>query len=101
MLTDQDIQKLKKVVATKEDLKEVHAEISGLRSNTEKGFEEVHAEISDLKTLVQSLAVSVDGLAKSVDDLRIEYAAVLGKLDRHERWIKQIADKIGVHLDEW
>ncbi|MBI3019752.1 MAG: hypothetical protein HYY60_00280 [Parcubacteria group bacterium] len=117
MLTDQDIQKLKKIVATKEDIKEIRKEIGGLRSYTEKGFEEVRDEITglrsytekgfeeihddhdDLNTMVQGLAVSVDGLVKSVTDLRIDHAAVLGTLDRHERWHKQTAEKVGVHLD--
>ncbi len=131
MLTDQDIQKLKKIVATKEDIKEIRKEIGGLRSYTEKGFEEVHQKFDgmdnrfeevrdeitglrsytekgfeeihddhdDLNTMVQGLAVSVDGLVKSVTDLRIDHAAVLGTLDRHERWHKQTAEKVGVHLD--
>ena len=98
---------------TEKGFEDVREEIGGLRSYTEKGFEEVHQkfngvdrkleevreEISDLRSMVQQLAVSVDGLTKAVDDLRIEYAAALGKLDRHERWIKQIAEKVGVHLE--
>ncbi len=81
MLTNQDIQKLVGLLATKEDVRELKRNIDDLREN------------------IQGLSVAVDGLAKSVDDLRIEYAAVLGKLDRHERWIKQIAEKVGVQLE--
>ena len=108
MLTDKDIQKLTGVfatkkdlqrLATKEDIKEVRKEIGGLRSYTEKGFDEVHDDHNDLKTMVQGLEVSVDGLAKSVDDLRIDHAAVLGTLDRHERWHKQTAEEIGIKLE--
>ena len=81
MLTSEDIQKLLEVLATKEDMDGVRREIAELR-------ESVHA-----------LTTSIDGLAKAVDDLRTEYAAVVMKVDRHEKWLHQIADKLGLKLD--
>ena len=107
MLTDQDIQKLTSVfatkedlrnLATKEDLQEVREEIGGLRAYTGQGFRELRGEVDDLRSMIQQLAVSVDKLAKAIDDLRIEHSAVLGMFDRHDRWIKQIAEKVGVQL---
>lgn len=110
MLTDQDIQKLKKVLATKEDLQEVHGELKEVREDLQevhgeigglqKDFREFHGEFNDLRTIIQGLSVSVDGLAKSIDDSRIEHAAVLGTLERHERWHKQIAEETGVRLED-
>jgi len=41
----------------------------------------------------------VDKLAKSVEDLHQEYIAITAKVDRHEKWIKQLADKLGIKLE--
>lgn len=81
MLTDQDIDKLLAVLATKQDV------------------EALKTEVSSLKESVLGLTTAVDGLAKVVDDLRIEYAAVTSQLNRHEQWIRQIAEKVGVALE--
>lgn len=82
MLTDQDIQKLAAVLATKEDIKDLREETDALR-------ETVHA-----------LTVAVDGLAKAITDLRAEYAAVANKNARHEKWILQLAEKVGLKLED-
>ena len=42
--------------------------------------------------------VSVDNLAKVISDLNIEYAAITHQLNKHEEWIKQIAEKVGLKL---
>ncbi|OHA18902.1 MAG: hypothetical protein A2836_00745 [Candidatus Taylorbacteria bacterium RIFCSPHIGHO2_01_FULL_45_63] len=81
MLTDSDIKKLLSVLTTKKD------------------FEEVKKEIFSLRETVQNLTTSIDGLAKAVDNFRIEYSAITTQIERHERWIKQIAEKAGVRLN--
>ena len=80
MLTSEDIQKLLEVLATKEDVKEI------------KG------ELTDLRETVHELVTAVDKLAKAVDDLRIEYSAMAMQLSRHEKWIQQLAEKLGIKL---
>jgi len=81
MLTPEDIQKLSAVVATKEDIRELREDINGLRE------------------MVQTLVVSVDRLVAAVDKLNTEYAAIINQVDRHERWIQQLAEKLGVKLE--
>ncbi|MBI2448105.1 hypothetical protein HYV44_00895 [Candidatus Microgenomates bacterium] len=81
MLTAEDIKKLTSVLADKQDLKNLENEVSGLREG------------------VQALTISVDGMSGSMDDLKVEYLATRMKIDRHERWIQQIADKVGVKLE--
>ncbi|MBI2644256.1 MAG: hypothetical protein HYW95_01950 [Candidatus Wildermuthbacteria bacterium] len=81
MLTSEDIQKLLEVLATKEDVAEIKT------------------ELLDLKETVHELIIAIDRLAKAVDDLRIEYAAVVMKVDRHEKWFHQIAEKLGIKLE--
>lgn len=80
MLTDQDINKLTSVLASKKDV------------------EEIKSDLTDLKELVQGIIISNDSIAKSITDLTLEYAAVKMQLSRHDNWIKQIAEKIGLQL---
>jgi len=80
MLDDQDINKLTSVLASKKDV------------------EEIKSDLGDLKELVQGLIVASDSIAKSISDLSLEYAAISTQLTRHERWIKQIAEKVGLNL---
>ena len=80
MLNDQDINKLTSVLASKKDV------------------EEIRSDLGDLKELVQGLIVSSDSIAKSISELILEYAAISTQLSRHDRWIKQIAEKVGLKL---
>jgi protein subunit release factor A len=106
MLDDQDINKLKSVFATKEDFKNLVTKkdlsdsqdrmLSLLASKQE--LNEVKNNTEELKELVQGLIISNDSIAKSISDLRLEYAAISTQLTRHERWIKQIAEKVGLNL---
>ena len=80
MLDDQDINKLTAVLASKKDV------------------EEIKSDLGDLKELVQGIIISNDSIAKSISDLRLEYAAISTQLSRHERWIKEIAQKVGLNL---
>ncbi|OHA15356.1 MAG: hypothetical protein A3G52_00095 [Candidatus Taylorbacteria bacterium RIFCSPLOWO2_12_FULL_43_20] len=85
MLTDKDIKKLSSVFATK-------AEVV-----TKSEFAEFKSEFAEFKS---ELFTILDGIAKSIEDLKIEYVAIKVQLDRHDRWIKEIADKTGVKLDD-
>ncbi len=80
MLNDQDINKLTSVLASKKDV------------------EEIKGDLGNLKELVQGLIVSSDSIAKSISEFTIEYAAISSQLSRHDRWIRQIAEKVGLHL---
>jgi len=69
------------IFATKEDIKDLKEDLIGLRE------------------AVRSLTVSVDKLAKLVDNLRQEYIAITAKVDRHEKWLHQLAEKLGIKLE--
>jgi len=81
MLTSDDVQKLMQFLATKQDIQLVRDDVSALREST------------------QGLITAVDKLAGAIENLRLEYAAISSQLDRHEKWIKQIAEKAGVKLE--
>jgi len=81
MLTNEDIQKIIEIVATKEDIQDLKQDVNALRE------------------IVQSLAVSVDKLVKSIDDLKTEYISITNQVNRHEKWFQQIAAKLGIKLE--
>ena len=81
MLTDNDIDRLTSVLATK-------YEVQGLTE-----------EIQKINKILGSLTNAIDGLAKVIDNLRVEYAAITTQLTRHEKWILQIAKKAKIKLD--
>jgi uncharacterized coiled-coil DUF342 family protein len=80
MLSDEDIQKLIEVFATKEDLKEVVKNLS-----TKNDF--------------NNLLNAVDAYAKKADTYFQEMVMLAHKVDRHEKWLQQIANKLGLELD--
>ncbi len=86
-----------KIFATKEDLDKVAANSLKIFA-TKKDVEEIRSDIADMKELLQGLLVSTDAIAKSIGELKMEYAAISTQLTRHERWIKQIAEKVGLNL---
>ena len=82
MLTNKDIDKLLKVLATKEDIRQLQERA-------------VNLEVSQ-----QKLLTAMDRLAKAIEDQTREYAAMSVQLSRHEKWIRQIAKQAGVALKD-
>lgn len=82
MLTNEDIIKIveaqKEVFPTKEDF--------------EVFKDEIKKDFSNLQT-------SVDAYANKADTYFQEMVMLTHKVDRHEKWIQQIADKLGVKLE--
>ena len=74
--------------ATKEDVFELRIQIQNLAERVEKLEESVH-----------HLTTAIDSLAKAIDDLRIEYSAIAMQTTRHEKWIQQLAGKLGMKLE--
>ena len=94
MLNDKDIQKLKEVLATKEDLAKLVTleEFDSFRKEYKDDF-------SGLQSAIQGLIVAIDKLAKSMEIYHDEYVALTSKVDKHEKWFQQIADKLGLKLE--
>jgi len=47
---------------------------------------------------MNNLRNSVDNYAKKADTYFQEFVALAAKVDRHEKWIQQIAEKMGIEL---
>lgn len=80
MLSDDDIKKLIEVFATREEVA------------TKKDLEEIRRDFLDLAT-------AVDAYAKKADTYFQEMVMLSHKVDRHEKWIQQLAEKLGVRLE--
>lgn len=91
MLSDTDIKKIikanRKVFATKEDLAKfaTKEELVALEERLTKSF-------SDLQS-------AVDKFAKKADAYFQEMLVLAHKVERHEKWLHQIAEKLGVKLE--
>jgi len=77
MLDTEDIKKIADLVVTKTDL--------------ENFREEYKKDFSDLQSAVDAYAVKADKYFQ-------EFLMLAQKVDRHEKWLLQIADKLGIKL---
>jgi len=80
MLTQEDVQKLIEVFATRDEVA------------TKKDLEELHGMFNDLQT-------SVDNYAHKADAYFQEMVMMNQKLNRHEKWFHLIADKLDIKLE--
>jgi len=77
---EQRFSKLFQIFATKQDLKESVENLS-------------------TKEDLNNLLNAVDAYAEKADTYFQEMVALAHKVDRHERWILQLAEKLGVKLE--
>ncbi len=74
-------------------------------SNVGEGFANIDSKLDSLqenkadKSDVRELMNSVDAYAKRADTYFQEMVALSHKVDRHEKWFQQIAEKIGIKLE--
>ncbi len=80
MLEDKDIQKLIEVFATREEVA------------TKQDLEELREDFRGLQT-------SVDAYANKADAYFQEMVMLSHKVDRLEKWIQEIASKVGIKLE--
>jgi len=77
---DERFQRLFDVFATKDDLKEATEKLA-------------------TKEDVNNLLTSIDAYAKKADTYFQEMVMLAHKVERHEKWIRQIAEKLGIKLE--
>lgn len=61
-------------------------------------FIDVKKDISELKIGFNNLTNAVDAYAKKADTYFQEMVALSHKVDRLEKWVLEIAEKVGIHL---
>ena len=105
MITDEDVEKLKTVFATKDDLN-AFATKDDLNAFATKNdfqelkhdFKEFREEFDVVKENVQAILSILDKQSKPITELQQENAMSTGRLNRHENWIKQIAKETNIIL---
>lgn len=80
MLDDKDIQKLIDVFATREEIV-------------------TKEEFGGLKQDFVNLQTSIDKYTQKADAYFQEMVALSHKVDRHEKWLHEIAKKLGIKLE--
>lgn len=65
---------------------------------TRKEFEELTGRVSHIETILEDVVTAIDRLTKAVEDLTLEYKVIKVQIERHDRWFKEIAEKIGIEL---
>lgn len=109
MLEREDIEKIieanREVFATKEDL-ERFATKEDLEVVTGELLKEIFSTKGDLENFRDEMRVnfsdllkSVDSYAKKADTYFQEMVMLSHKVDRHEKWIQQLAERLGVKLE--
>ncbi len=62
-------------------------------------FGEAEKERADIRKDLGELQGAVDAYAQKADTYFQEMAALSHKVDRHEKWLRQVADKLGIKLE--
>ncbi len=76
----------------KEDLSELIEYLDGK-------FKKVEDDFGDLKKDFNVLQTSVDAYAHKADKFFQELVMYSNQVKRHEKWLKEIADKVGIKLE--
>ncbi len=65
----------------------------------DKRFDGVDRELATIRDEVGKLYGGIDAYAKKADSYFQEMVMLAHKVDRHEKWLQQLAEKLGVKLD--
>jgi hypothetical protein len=77
----------------------MNADFAPLLDYLEKRFDRMETRIDELNHGFSVLQTAVDAYAKRADAFFQEMVALSHKVERHERWLHQIAEKLGVKLE--
>lgn len=78
MLTEEDLKLMQKVFATNDELQDFR---------------------NEMRKMISDLQVSVDAYAQKADGYFQEMLMLSKKVDRHEKWLLAMADKLGMKLE--
>jgi len=97
MLTNEDIKNIieaqREIFLTKKDFVEVGNEIFLTKEEFESFKEELRKDFSDLQT-------SIDAYAQKADTYFQEMVMLAHKVDKLDKWVHQIAEKVGIKLED-
>ncbi|OGZ61978.1 MAG: hypothetical protein A3H51_00070 [Candidatus Spechtbacteria bacterium RIFCSPLOWO2_02_FULL_38_8] len=74
---------------------------SELISYLDMRFAKIETRLDDLSGRFDDLQVSVDGYAKRAEAYFQEMVMLSHRVSLHEKWLRQIAEKVGVKLEDY
>jgi archaellum component FlaC len=65
----------------------------------DKRFTETDKRLEAIEKRIDQLVNVIDKLTQSMSIYHDEYVALTSKVDKHEKWFQQVADKLGLKLE--
>lgn len=62
-------------------------------------FSKIETRLDKIDERINQLVNSIDKLTKSMEIYHDEYVALTAKVDKHEKWFQQVAEKLGLKLN--
>ena len=62
-------------------------------------FSKIEGRFDKVDERINQLVTAIDKLTQSISIYHDEYIALTSKVDKHEKWFQQIADKLGLKLE--
>lgn len=62
-------------------------------------FSKIEIRLDKIDGRINQLVTAIDKLAKSMEIYHGEYVALTAKVDKHEKWFQQVAEKLGLKLN--
>ncbi len=101
MLTDKDMEKLKKVFVTKKELQTiVKSAIKGETVPLRQDIGDLKEEFKSVEEIARQTLHAVEGIVSRMDQEDLTNAARDAQLTRHDGWIHKIAKKTAVSLKD-
>lgn len=85
--------------ATKQDVEDVLSEVRGLSEMVGHHFNDVHSEVKQTRADMRRIFRYLDSIEKQLEISEEERLVAAHQLERAYKWIKQLADKVGVKLE--
>jgi len=77
----------------------MNEDLTELIKYLDEKFTRIDQRFDEMKKDFVNFQTSVDAYAKKADTYFQEMVMLAHKVDRHEKWIRQIAEKLGIKLE--
>lgn len=68
---------------------------------TQQGLNQLADDLKDVKKTVNSHTSTLDAISLNTQNWTVEKAAITGRMNRHAEAIRQLAEKLGVKLENF
>lgn len=72
---------------------------SELTQYLDERFSKIEIRLDKIDERINQLVIAIDKLTQLMSVYHDEYIALTSKVDKHEKWFQQIAEKLGLKLE--